>query len=940
MDRTRRIARLARRRMLAADLVARCGRWLSVGAVCGLGAALAAKVLHIPLAWPWLIGTPLLIAATGAVVASVSRSRSLLSAASVVEERLGLKSRLSTGLALGSVAPNGDPFQALAAEEAEVASMQAGVSSAVPIRFGRAWMIWPALAALAVGTALWVPHVDLFGARSRAMENARKAEQRTLLAQEIADAVNTTQSRDPHEAAAARPEQVKALEEIEKELATGTIDPRTAAQRASEAMTSLADAKDSAAEQASREQQAMRQAMGALPEQQPGATLSRAMRDGDLAGAAQAAESLAENAMKDAEQRAAAATELEQLANDLRTLSEREDRAASPSETRDSAQPPIDQPQNNAQRDRSDRRPETIQEQLRQQGVDDKTQGALAQSQDSSEIDKRLKEAGVQPEAAERLAREIARENQDRRTDQRVREQARELADAAQDAARELRDPPKPADTRASQESAAENAQKDAREQPDRAKPDSSRREQSSSSEESAANAANQKKSGAEKQQARESASSGERQKDSQKAASEGQRSEQSSKTANEQRSSQKGSEQSADKGSREQAEKGSPERSESGTQTEGQKPKAESGTKSDSSQSQPSEHQGTDSDAKSSGQKAEGKTQKDPDAAPRQSGDPSSTDTSPRGNAPSDQTQDSAPRGIPRPSSEKDAQPNADRQEGTKQQAAGGEGESQRSSERDPKSPAPTREQGPSKQDGRQPHASPTEPADPGQQRNSKQGQEPTADPSTSPNKDAMKRFADRLREQAEKGQNAQRDQQQARDLRKRAEEMLERMSPEQREQMQQWARDMQRDTPDRPQDAHGSGQSSSPIGGGPGDQPSSRPTAAKPTAATPRTELIDGRTRTPSDRTNSAQDQTIAEWLGSGDGRGESGGTDAPGENDGTVREAMRSAERAIDDRAVPQRFDNLLQRYFRRLPQNLEGKGNSPSAQPASQPAKDAP
>lgn len=928
--------------MLAADVVARCGRWLSIGAMCGLGAALAAKAIHIPLAWPWLIGTPLLIAAAGAIIASLARSRSLLSAASVVEEQLGLKSRLSTGLALGSVGPSDDPFQTLAAEDAELASMQAGTLNAVPIRFGRGWLIWPGIAALAVGTALWVPHVDLFGTRSRVTEDARRAEQRTLLAQEIAEAMSTAQSPEAHDAAAARPEQIKVLEQIEKELAAGVIDPRSAAQRASEAMTTLADAKDAAAEQADREQQAMRQTMGALPEQQSGSTLSRAMREGDLAGAAQAAESLAENARTDAEQRAAAAAELEQLASDLRRLSEREDRDAQRSDPNDAQQPTNDHPQNNVQQDRSDRLPKDIQEQLRQQGVDDKTRDALAQSQDLSEIDKRLKEAGVEPEAAERLAREITRENQDRETNERVREQTRELADAAQKAARELREPPKPADARKSSESAAETTPSQSQKQSDTQNRESAKREPDASIARPQSETSSQKQSGADKQKSSDPASSGERQQNSQKSAPEGQRSEQSSKTANQQQSPQKGMEQSADKGSREQVDKGSPERSDSGTQTKDKKSSTESGAKPDPSSSQSSERQAerqsTQSGGQSDGVQAGDRTPEDSAQTPQKSGEQPSTEAKPSDKAASDPAQGNAPAGKPSPSSKSDRPQDSGRPEQAKQQAEGGE--PPRPGDRAPQPSTPAQDNAAPKRGGSQPQTTSTDPENQGQQQNPQHTQEQSPDPDALPSKDEMKQFADRLREQAEKGQNAPRDQQQARDLRKRAEDMLERMSPEQREQMRQWARDMPRDGHDRPQGSQGSGNSPAPVGNGAGDQPPSLATASESRSDAPHTELIDGRTRTPSDRTNSAQDQTIAQWLGSGDARGESGGEEGPSGNDGAVREAMRSAERAIDERAVPKRFDNLLQRYFRRLPQNLEGNGGSPTTLPASQPAKDAP
>lgn len=101
-------------------------------------------------------------------------------------------------------------------------------------------------------------------------------------------------------------------------------------------------------------------------------------------------------------------------------------------------------------------------------------------------------------------------------------------------------------------------------------------------------------------------------------------------------------------------------------------------------------------------------------------------------------------------------------------------------------------------------------------------------------------------------------------------------------------------------------------------------------------RTEPVDARRARES--REATRGRVAAEWLGEGDRTG----TQAAKELGDRIQTATRSAERAIEDRTVPSRFDSVLQRYFRTLPESVSGATNPPAkAEPAPAiPAKDAP
>jgi hypothetical protein len=192
---------------------------------------------------------------------------------------------------------------------------------------------------------------------------------------------------------------------------------------------------------------------------------------------------------------------------------------------------------------------------------------------------------------------------------------------------------------------------------------------------------------------------------------------------------------------------------------------------------------------------------------------------------------------------------------------------------------------------------------------------------------------------------QDAAKDRRSAQELRERARRILENASPEQRRKLEQWARELAKEQPrgerSRPapgdhagerQDVAGSpqqtdgalaeGEPATPMnstGSSPGSEPA-RVGRGVPGESSGgfRTDAVDARPRDAGPASPDAPPARIAGEV-AGDGR--------PGapllsrqEAADAVRRASESAERAIDDRSIPGRYDRLLRRYFKRLPEKL--------------------
>ena len=183
------------------------------------------------------------------------------------------------------------------------------------------------------------------------------------------------------------------------------------------------------------------------------------------------------------------------------------------------------------------------------------------------------------------------------------------------------------------------------------------------------------------------------------------------------------------------------------------------------------------------------------------------------------------------------------------------------------------------------------------------------------------MEGLAERLKRLQRAAEQAQRNRQSAERLREQAREMMEKMDPRQREELERWAQQMAREMGEQPPGGAGDGGAQGLGGrgrGGAGQGP--EPGPARPRSEGGggfRSEAVDARPKGPGREGEDGQPpRVVAEWLGDG----------KPGERiereaaAARLVEAARSAERAVEERTVPGRYDSLIRRYFRRLPEKV--------------------
>jgi hypothetical protein len=327
MNRTGRVVRVARRRMTAGALIDGAGRGLAWGAAAGLVLVGGSRLVAMPWEWWWLAGVPMLAGGAVGALLSLRLRRSMLDAAGEVDRRLRLKDRLSTGTALGTAGVSGgSAFQTLAVEEADRASDGVDPRRAVPLVWGRAWGVWPALVAVTIGIGVWAPAMDLMGAARR--RETEQAKARDAVARKLAEATKLSQTESPPLApkpgTLERPENT-VLRDIEKELASGKIDPSRAAERGARELEKVAAEREKSAASEEKAHDDLRDtiakmnAAAAKGERGEDGKLGDALRSGDLGEAAQAArEMMNASPEQTTDGRARAAAELEKLAKELR----------------------------------------------------------------------------------------------------------------------------------------------------------------------------------------------------------------------------------------------------------------------------------------------------------------------------------------------------------------------------------------------------------------------------------------------------------------------------------------------------------------------------------------------------------------------------------------------------------------------------------------------
>lgn len=145
-------------------------------AVCGTIALLAVlleRLFALNLPVPQTLAA---LAAVGAATATTVWLRSFpsrMGAALLIDDRLGLRERFSTALALSA---NSDPFAQAAVEDAHLTAEHLSPQRNFPLRFPKRWA-WTATAWTAAVLATLLPSADLLGYATRRDEHRRETEQ-------------------------------------------------------------------------------------------------------------------------------------------------------------------------------------------------------------------------------------------------------------------------------------------------------------------------------------------------------------------------------------------------------------------------------------------------------------------------------------------------------------------------------------------------------------------------------------------------------------------------------------------------------------------------------------------------------------------------------------------------------------------------------------------
>lgn len=832
-----RVAGRVRRRMLAGAVVSRAGWGLVAGSAVGLALVLATRT-------GWLVSASAAPEASGTVpwwgllAASVGgglviggglgllRRRTLLEAAQTADAVSGLRDRLSNALSF-SRRPAASASEQLAIADGERSSERVDVRRVAPVRFGAAWVVWPLVVALAVASGLWMPVRQRQAVTPVAQREATDAE-RAAAAEAIAAAVSGAREMTPGPVGArATAEELDRMEQIERELLDGDRSPADALAEGSQQLESIADRVEREAAAESLADQATREAMAdSIDAGEDDSALARALADGDLEAARDAAAELFDRIDQ------LSPEERQRLADELDRLAEQTARAEGPQTDPSGA---------DTESSGTDPR---LDELLREQGLEDMAD--IARSQDSDAIRERLEQEGLEPEAARRLAEEIARENQQRAAEESANEARDELTNAAREAAEELREPPAPRPNGVS---------------PQDANPPGTDQERPTPPE------------GREQDRQNDTPRDGTDRQSEQGQGEQGQQEQGGTETADE----QPGRDQSQQDGETQRGDEGQTQDGQQGDQSQGD------GEGQSQQRREGGQEQG--------GEQAQGDQQEQGDqgkqGSQRESGDQTGQEAE---------------------GAERDA---AGREEGATERP-GGERDAATPQSGDPQSGDP--QSGDSQSGESQPGESESSTPEPGADESGRQGPERMTDgQGEAPDPRGVERLRKQLDRMADRGESAQEKQRSAEKLREQAERMLDGASSEEREQLEELAREMAREG----------------DGGEPGSGAGTGPKRAEGAQPTPDrawdTEDVDARGELSGEPDDDGR--VIAEWFGKDGEQPAAAASSGQGAGAGSVvDEAARGAERAVERRAVPRERRELIRRVFERYRQRAAERESS--------------
>lgn len=422
-NQTARLARRAAGRIRLARTLRLAGRGLVVGAAAALLTAAAGKALPLDQTVTITIAA---VSAGVALLASaaigLTRRVTDTEGAGRLDESLRLHDRFTTAVEL-SEAPHRSVFGELALADAE--KRAGGVSPArlIPLRPDR--RVWGAGViglVLAASVVLFVPVRQVEPAPAFASSTARQRQAAGERIAEVAESLAPEPITDTDPAqgdpVTARADNLASeLDEIQKRLERGELDAEDALATAAERLEAAAEESEArAAESAQTERSLAEAAAAAAAAAQSGdetAELAESLASGDLSRASEAARRLSEQS------RGMPPEARERIARDLDTLAESLERAG--------AEEPPPGPG-----EQSEGLDESLREQLRERVGDLTDEDAVAEA---------LQQEGLDAEAASDLADRLARDERDRQRTERTREDLRRLRDAVERTAEDVRKP-------------------------------------------------------------------------------------------------------------------------------------------------------------------------------------------------------------------------------------------------------------------------------------------------------------------------------------------------------------------------------------------------------------------------------------------------------------------------------------------------------------------
>ena len=405
--RTIRVARAAARRRLAAVLVTRLGRALLAAGVLSLLLVGAFKLAGREPPWV-LLSAPVVVGVVWAVASAVRDRWSVAEAACELDQRLGLRDRLGSGLGLAEAAGR-DAFAAIAVRESERAAEGVDVRAAVPLRAGNSWVAWPLVGAGVIASAMFVPALVWPGGEAPVAIDPVARQRSADELREFADRAEQTLGDDPSPAAA---DALDAIDRLESELLAGERTPEEARTIAAEQVGRAADELERRAREEQTSADELRDRLARAGDSESMSDLAERLNEGDLESARDAVRELmnARSSMDEPQREA--------LRRDLEALADRIENSP--------AEPPS---------------PET--DPLEELGIDP----AMLDNVDPTDADRTaeaLENEGVDPETSRRVAEEVAQRSREERAREQAQEDVQRLSEALRDAADDLDAPPEP----------------------------------------------------------------------------------------------------------------------------------------------------------------------------------------------------------------------------------------------------------------------------------------------------------------------------------------------------------------------------------------------------------------------------------------------------------------------------------------------------------------